>query len=73
MGAFLKDLFDRAWNSWGSTLIGIGAAIGLQVVDSLTNLTTTLGLPAWATAVASAVLAMLGAFFRGKAATPPAP
>jgi urea transporter len=68
---FLKDLFDRAWNSWGSTLIGIVCAVGVQVVDSLTNLTATWGLPSWLTAVISAVLVMAGAFFKSHATEPP--
>jgi hypothetical protein len=72
MGHFFKDLFERAWHSWGSTLIGIAAGLGVQVVDKLTNLTATWGLPSWATAVVTTLLVMLGAFFKGKAATPPA-
>jgi len=72
-----KQILDAVWNrvivNWVLTLIGIAAAAGVVLVDQLTTVTATLGLPSWALSGVAALLALAGAYLRSKALTAPVP
>lgn len=71
----MKAIIDAIWNRvivhWVPTLIGILAAAGVVVLESITNWTATLGLPAWASSALAAVIALAGAWLKGKAKPTP--
>ena len=73
--AFLKSLgaalYERVVIHYKPTLIGIGLAAGIVVVDQTTTLLT--GLPAGWAKYAAVIVAAIGAFLRAKQAQPPKP
>lgn len=68
---FFSELWARVFVSYKSTIVGVVLGVGVILVDQLTTTFQAVGKP-WATALA-AVIALVGAFLKSKAATPPAP
>jgi integral membrane sensor domain MASE1 len=73
----MADLFKAIWERvvvhWVPTLIGIAAAAGLLVLDKVTEFTQSQGWPSWVVNALAAVIALAGAYLKGKAKEPPAP
>lgn len=69
--SFFADLYDRVFRSLWPTLIGLGLAVAVQVIEFATGwFTTNLG-DKWYAAAISLVLGAVGAWLRTK--KPPTP
>jgi hypothetical protein len=71
MSAILKAAWERVILSYKSTLIGLGAGIGLILIDSLTSWLGTQP-QAWAKVLAALVV-VVGASLKSKALPPATP
>lgn len=72
---FLKTLFggiyERVIVNWMPTLIGIAAAIGIELTNAIFNWTQTLNLPSWSSQLIALAVAAIGAYLKRKVVAPP--
>ena len=71
MRDFFKGVWDRVVGSYKTTLIGVGLGVAIIFVDQFTTLLQGIDKP-WAT-VAATLVALLGAFLKGKVSQPVPP
>ena len=71
MKEFFKGVWDRVVVSYKTTLVGVGFGVAIILVDQFTTLLQGIDKP-WAT-VAAALIALLGAYLKGKQSQPVPP